>query len=237
MTQTFFVTGTDTGVGKTAVTCALVRSLTAAGYRARAIKPIETGCAVSADGELLPADALAHRAASGLAELPLERFIRYRLREPLAPAVAAERAGVDLDISTCLELIRTAQTETDILLVEGAGGLLVPFTGTARNGYQTVADVIETLGVPVLVVARARLGTLNHVLLTWEELRRRNLVCAGVILNDVDAEAGLEREDNARVLRTFGVPVLAELPYTAHLESHLADVVRCITGSPRRERS
>jgi dethiobiotin synthase (EC 6.3.3.3) len=79
-------------------------------------------------------------------------------------------------------------------------------------------------------VARARLGTLNHVLLTWNELSRRGLPAVGVILNDTDAETGPEREDNARVLRAFGIPVLAELPYgTAHLEAHLSNVLPYLT--------
>jgi dethiobiotin synthetase len=238
MTPIFFVTGTDTGVGKTAVTCALVRTLIQSGCRARAVKPIESGCAMDAAGELQPADALAHRRAAGLEHLPLERFIRYRLAEPLAPAVAAERAGVTIELEACLELVQSAAAETDVLLVEGAGGLLVPLAGTAGTGYQTVADFIARLGCPTLVVARARLGTLNHVLLTWNELHRRGLPGVGVILNDTDAEAGLEREDNARVLRAFGVPVLAELPYDMthlepyQLEPYLSDARRYLTGNP-----
>ncbi len=238
MTQTFFVTGTDTGVGKTAVTCALVRTLIHAGCRARAVKPIESGCTLGSGGELQPADALAHRRAAGLEHLPLERFIRYPLPEPLAPAVAAERAGVRIELEACLELVQAAAAETDVLLVEGAGGLLVPLAGTAGEGYQTVADFIARLGCPTLIVARARLGTLNHVLLTWNELCRRGLPCVGVILNDTDAQAGPEREDNARVLRAFGVPVLAELPYGLthlepyQLEPYLSDARRYLTGNP-----
>jgi dethiobiotin synthetase len=226
----FFVTGTDTGVGKTAVTCALVRKLCQSGWRARAVKPIESGCVLDANGELQPADALAHRRAAGLEHMPLERFICYRLQEALAPAVAAERAGVAIDLATCLELVHTAATEAQVLLVEGAGGLLVPLAGTASQGYQTVADFIAIIGCPTLIVARARLGTLNHVLLTWNELSRRGLPAVGVILNDTDAETGPEREDNARVLRAFGIPVLAELPYgTAHLEAHLSNVLPYLT--------
>ncbi len=230
--KTFFVTGTDTGVGKTTVTGSLVRLLVAGGHRARAIKPIESGCRRRPDGTLEPSDALALRRAAGLEQCPLEQFIRYRLAEPLAPAVAAERAGVSLDLTACVELVRAAQDTTDLLLVEGAGGLLVPFTGDAQNGYQTVADFVTALGVPVLVIARARLGTLNHILLTVRELDRRGIACTGVILNAVDAETGPEGEDNARVLRTFGVRVLAELPYgVARLETSLTNVARYLAES------
>ncbi|MGQ9896005.1 MAG: dethiobiotin synthase [Acidobacteriota bacterium] len=233
MPQTFFITGTDTGVGKTAVTCALVRALRKAGYRARAVKPIESGCVLDSNGELVPADAQAHRRAAGLEHLPLEHFIRYRLQAPLAPAVAAEKEGVTIELSACLALVQAAALETDVLLVEGAGGLLVPLTRGVHKNYQTVADFIALLGVPTLVVARARLGTLNHVLLTWNELRRRRLPCLGVLLNDTDAGAGPERENNARVLQAFGVPVLAELPYDAdHLEPYLSDVLRHLTRDP-----
>ncbi len=208
-----FITGTDTGIGKTTVGAALVRAVVASGVRVRALKPIESGCETDAAGEFIPADALKLRAASSVPDAPLSEIIRYRLAEPLAPAVAAERANEELNVDECLALVRRAQADAEVVTVEGAGGLLVPFAGTAAGGYVTVADFAARVGFPVLVIARARLGTINHTLLTVRELERRNLTCAGVVLNDADGDAGTEIQTNAEVLRSFGVKVLAELPY------------------------
>lgn len=208
-----FITGTDTGIGKTTVGAAFVRAVVASGVRVRALKPIESGCETDAAGELVPADALKLRAASSVPDAPLSEIIRYRLAEPVAPAVAAEREQVEIDVDECLALVERARADADFVTVEGAGGLLVPFAGTAATGYVTVADFAARVGFPVLVVARARLGTINHTLLTVRELERRNLACAGVILNDADGDAKTEVETNAAVLRSFGVNVLAEVPH------------------------
>lgn len=208
-----FITGTDTGIGKTTVGAAFVRAVVASGVRVRALKPVESGCETDAAGEFVPADALKLRAASSVPDAPLAEIIRYRLAEPLAPAVAAERANVEVDVEECLALVGRARSDADFVTVEGAGGLLVPFAGTAATGYVTVADFAALVGFPVLVVARARLGTINHTLLTIRELERRNLTCAGVILNDAEGDAEREVETNAAVLRSFGVNVLAEVPH------------------------
>ena len=148
------VTGTDTGIGKTFVACALAHALRAHGRTVAVMKPVETGV-VSA-----PEDALRLREAAA-DPAPLEDICPYRLRAPLAPAVAARAEGVTIDLARLETLIRRRQAAADVLLVEGAGGLLVPI----RDGI-TYADLAARLGLPLLVVAANRLGTINHCALT-----------------------------------------------------------------------
>src|SRR5262245_15101097 len=138
MANGIFITGTDTGVGKTTIGAALISAMVAEGHSVRAVKPIESGCMAGVDGTLIPADALILQKASRFPNAPIEECNRYALVEPLAPAVAAERAGIDLDLAECIQFVRQAQEHADWVVVEGAGGLLVPFTGTQKTGYQTV---------------------------------------------------------------------------------------------------
>ena len=171
-----FVTGTDTGVGKTTVSCALLRAAVASGLRAVGLKPAETGCAL-AQGELWPADARALQAAGNL-ELPLDVVCPYRYREPLAPGIAAAREGGLISLQHIARCVATARAlQPDVLLVEGAGGLLVPISDAT-----TMADLARLLALPVLIVAREGLGTINHTALTVEVARQRGLHVHGVVL-------------------------------------------------------
>ncbi|HNB70999.1 MAG TPA: dethiobiotin synthase [Acidobacteriota bacterium] len=214
-----FITGTDTGIGKTTVGAALVAALVATNQTVRVVKPVESGCLPDKEGNLMPADALELRHASSFPGCPLAEVNHYALAEPLAPAVAAERAGVELDLAKCVNLVRQAQATADWVVVEGAGGLLVPLAGNRQSGYITVADFIQLLGFPALVIARTRLGTINHTLLTLNELERRNMSCLGVILNQSDPQKGLEDEDNVHVLQALGVRVLATVPFIEQFTS------------------
>jgi dethiobiotin synthetase len=165
------VTGTDTGVGKTVVAAALVMALRQIGAKGIGFKPAETGVSAAeiSDSEVL---AVASGSASPLVT-PL-----LRLSEPLAPAVAAERAGVVFDPAQALERVRALRASGYTVVVEGAGGLLVPLAW----GY-TVADLAVEAGLTAVVVARAGLGTLNHVALTLEALVRREVGVLAVVLN------------------------------------------------------
>lgn len=199
-----FVTGTDTGVGKTAVSCALAAHARSQGVRLAVMKPAETGCT-----DQNPEDALALRAAAG-SDDPLELVCPYRLPEPLAPAVAARRAGRKLSVAQVLDCAQKLAADRP-LLVEGAGGLLVPFTER-----ETTAELIAALGLPVLVVARAGLGTINHTALTVEALRARKLPVAAVVLNAAVPELDLSAEDNAaEIARLAGVQVFGPTPFIA----------------------
>jgi dethiobiotin synthetase len=165
------VTGTDTGVGKTVVAAAIILGLRQMGIRAVGFKPVESGLApeTPADSEVL--------AVASSVDLPLARPL-LRLAEPLAPAVAAERAGLALDPQAVEERIAALRAAGHFLVVEGAGGVCVPLAW----GY-TILDLAARLGLQAVVVSRAGLGALNHVVLTVEALKRRDIPVRGVVLN------------------------------------------------------
>jgi dethiobiotin synthetase len=191
MARGFFVTGTDTGVGKTVVACALVRELRRAGLDVGAMKPAETG--VGPEG---PLDARALRAAAGVDD-PLEEICPFQLALPAAPSVAAAHEGRELDVGRILACFRALSARHECMVVEGAGGLLVPLS----EGF-TMADLARELGLPVLVVARAALGTINHTLLTLEALSRRGLPCAGVVISHTGGPLAAADARNLEALRS-----------------------------------
>ncbi len=209
----YFVTGTDTGVGKTTVACALLAAARARGLRVDAIKPVETGCTPDASGALHPADAAAlARAALGDQAAP-RAILTYRA--PLAPAVAAELEGAAIDIDLLERGVRALrQRRPDLFLVEGAGGLLVPLGDTVD-----MAALAASLELPLLVVARDGLGTINHTLLTLEAAARRSLPVAGVVLSG--ALAGTSARDAERnafeISRRAGARILGLFPHQPDL--------------------
>lgn len=208
MARGLFVTGTDTGVGKTLVAAGLVLWARERGLRVGAMKPAESGCARVGDA-LLPADAALLRWAAGGAD-PLERVCPYRLEAALAPGVAARREGVDVSLDGVrAALSALCAAHPDGVVVEGAGGLLVPMDRALRTGV----DWARALGLPVLVVARGGLGTINHTLLTLEALAARDVPCRGVIFSARTAEQAQAAEENAEVIAAMsGARVLAILP-------------------------
>ena len=208
-----FITGTDTGVGKTLVACGLAALLKESGYRVGVMKPAETGCE-ERDGKLFPQDAYYLKGASGCVE-PLERVCPYSLRTPLAPSVAAEREGVKIDIDRIARLYTEISSAHDITIIEGAGGLLVPILP-----HYTYADLAKLLKLPVLVVAANRLGAINHLLLTLDHASCRGLRVLGYILNQVASESSLATETNRDALLSLtAVPCMGEIPYIEGLEA------------------
>lgn len=205
------VTGTGTGVGKTVVTAALAALAVSNGRRVGVLKPAQTGVAPGEPGDLVEI----RRLVGG----PLTTVELARYPDPLAPAAAAARAGLPpLTAAEAAEAVAKLATEHDLVLVEGAGGLLVRFTpdpgppGPHRAG-DTLADVAAALMAPVLVVATAGLGTLNHTALTTEALAARGLRCPGVVIGSWPARPDLAAECNlADLPRVTGVPLLGRLP-------------------------
>ncbi len=199
-----FVTGTDTGIGKTEVTCALVANARAAGVDAVAMKPAQSGVA---PGEPTDADRL-HAACDGVE--PLDVLCPYSFAAPLAPAVAARLEGRSVSFGALVERVRALAARHEAVLVEGAGGLIVPLTDT-----HTYADLAVALGLPVLLVARAGLGTVNHTALTVEALRARGLALAGIVLNSAcDTDDPSIPYNAAEIARVTGREPLASLPHT-----------------------
>lgn len=203
------ITGTDTGVGKTLVSASLLLWARSLGLRVGGMKPIESGCTRRADGSLHPGDGALLREAAGAVD-PLDVVCPYRLEAPLAPGIAARREGVDFDLSTIEERIRSlAERHGDGLIVEGAGGLLVPLT----PDFATLRELAPRLGASALVVARPTLGTINHSALTVEALRAAEIPCKGVVLNRVRPGEEEAARDNAAAIEAHcGVPVLAAFP-------------------------
>ncbi|HEY7165371.1 MAG TPA: dethiobiotin synthase [Candidatus Binatia bacterium] len=202
-----FITGTDTGVGKTFFACGLAHLLRESGYRVGVMKPAETGCS-TINGELFPDDAARLKEASGC-ELPLERICPYRLPDPVAPSVAAERQGIRIDIDSLVDQYAEISSSNDITLVEGAGGLMVPLLPS-----YTYADFAALLKLPVIVVAANRLGVINHLLLTLEHASCKGLRPLGYVLNHTISEASLAASTNRETLSTLtAVPCIGELPF------------------------
>ncbi|HEX7840044.1 MAG TPA: dethiobiotin synthase [Kofleriaceae bacterium] len=175
----YFVTGTDTDAGKTHVACALVRLAVARGHRVFAFKPIETGCATGPSGEYIGTDQERLAVAAGdWQHGPLRGVYRFPL--PAAPLVAAEAAHDTIDLALIERTARDGakQGGASLTIVEGAGGWRVPITLDADMG-----DLARRLGLPVLIVARARLGTINHTLLTIEAVERDGLSLAAIVLS------------------------------------------------------
>ncbi len=172
----FFVTGTDTGVGKTFVTCALARHARSLGHRVFAFKPIETGCELLG-GELVGLDQeLVSRAAGDWQRGSLRGAYRFLL--PAAPLVAADAEHRTIDVERIVAGVQDGATQSDLVLVEGAGGWRVPITRNIDMGGLSLL-----LGLPVIVVARAGLGTINHTLLTVDAVERQGCRVAGVVVS------------------------------------------------------
>jgi dethiobiotin synthetase len=200
--STLFITGTDTGVGKTYVACALALALRARGHRVAVLKPVETGV------EHEPEDAVRLRAAAG-DDASLDDVCPYRLRAPLAPLAAARLEGVTLDVDRIVALIARRAAAADVLLVEGAGGLLVPVAGRT-----TWAEIVVRAQLPVAIVAANRLGTINHTALTARAARAVGLSVRGFVLTHPTAVGDASCASNAELIELIAdVPCWAVLPH------------------------
>lgn len=201
-----FVTGTDTGVGKTLVSAGLLRALSAHHPRVVGMKPVAAGL-VPWGEDWASEDAIALRAASTLAVAP-ELDNPVLLPDPLSPHIAAARAGVQIDIAAIVRSYQALAAQADAVVVEGAGGFHVPLTDTL-----TGADLAQALALPVVLVVGLRLGCLNHALLTAEAIRARGLALVGWVANRIDPEMGAADENIAYLRARLNAPLLADVPY------------------------
>ncbi len=208
--MSFFVTGTDTGVGKTHVTVLLLRALNEAGHRALGYKPL--ACGDRRDAELL-------RGAGADPGQPLEAINPVYFRVPASPMAAAMIENREPDLAAVRAGFDVLSGLAETVLVEGVGGWLVPVTA----GY-SMADLAVELGLPVLVVVNNRLGALNHTLLTVEAIRGRGLMCAGLILNQV-ADARDAASISNRVLLQHLLPETPILAEVMHGEERMDPAV------------
>lgn len=219
--KTFFVTGTDTGVGKTMVSAAILEAARAAGLRTLAMKPIASGCDETPEG-LRNEDALALQDAM-TESLAYEVINPVALKPAIAPHVAAAQAGKTVNAQRLIGFCRGLQLRpADLMLIEGAGGWRVPL-----NDRETYASLPRELGTPVILVVSLKLGCINHALLTAEAIRADGLVVAGWVANRTEAEAMSCEQETLDYLRShMAAPCLGELPWLADpdpvaLASHL----------------
>ncbi|HEX4859519.1 MAG TPA: dethiobiotin synthase [Usitatibacteraceae bacterium] len=214
-TAGFFVTGTDTGIGKTFVTCALLAALQQQGLCVAAMKPVSAGTETIGALEMNE-DVARFQELTGH-RYPLHAVNPYSLREAIAPHIAAAREGVDIQMGVIAIAFAALRERSDLVLVEGAGGFLVPLAGP-----HSMADIPDALALPVILVVGMRLGCLNHALLTVEAIRARGLTLAGWIANTPGAVMNAYAENLSTLKRLIDAPCLGELPYHPGLSSDAA---------------
>jgi len=201
----FFVAGTDTGVGKTFAAVAIIRSLVRAGFSVAGMKPVAAGAALRATG-FRNDDALALASAANV-KAPYASVNPYCFKEPVSPHIAADAEGIRIDVGTILQEFDVLKSQADCVIVEGAGGWLVPI----GNG-QSMADVAVALGLPVIMVVGLRLGCLNHAALTAQAINASGLRLDHWIANEVDPAFARREENIATLAGLLGEP-LAMLPH------------------------
>ena len=209
MHKGIFITGTDTGVGKTFIAVGLLKALRKAGFNACPMKPVETGCRIK-DRKLIPEDTIKLINASGVKE-PLDIINPYRFRHPLAPSVASEIEGIPIRKQKILSAYHYLSNKYDITIVEGAGGIMVP----VYKKYLFL-DLIADLGLPIIIVSRPGLGTINHTCLTIDAAKRRKINILGVVINYPDRmKSGLAGKTNPEIIEKLsGVHILGTVPFS-----------------------
>ncbi len=206
----FFVTGTDTSVGKTTVTVRLMQQLVARGLTVIGMKPVASGCEW-VDGRWQNDDVLQLTAASNVSA-PAELINPYCFDPPIAPHIAAAQAGVEIDFNVIRAAYAQLTAMADVVIVEGAGGLLVPL-----NATQTIADLIQALSLPALVVVGMRLGCINHALLTAQVLKQRNIDFCGWVANNIDPQMSVPQENLQSLITGLQQPPVLQVPFQESL--------------------
>ncbi|HEV7774843.1 MAG TPA: dethiobiotin synthase [Conexibacter sp.] len=201
--RALFVTGTDTGVGKTVVAASMLAALRHRGERVIAFKPVLTGTDEPADADWPPDDAL----LAGAAGMRAEDVAPSRFGPPVSPHLAAALAGTALDPAALRAAFAGHAAEADVVIAEGVGGLLVPLTPD-----YLVRDLARDLGLPLVIAARPGLGTINHTLLTLEAARAAGLSVAGVVMTPWPEQPSAMEEDNRATITRLGDVEVATLP-------------------------
>lgn len=219
--RSVFVIGTDTGVGKSLVSAALLRGAAQTGLRAVGMKPVAAGIDPQPDGSLACGDVLTLQAAGNVAADPA-LVNPFCLPDPLSPHLAAQRAGQRITLAPIVAAHRALLAQADRVIVEGAGGFLVPLDEGDGDGdpvpgapLLTGADLAQALGVPLVLVVGLRLGCLNHALLTAEAVRARGLTLAGWVANRIDPAMACADENLDFLRRHIPAPLLADVPHAS----------------------
>lgn len=218
-----FITGTDTGVGKTYVTCTLLQALNAQNYKTLGLKPIASGCSLNQRGKLINDDAVALQKAASV-KCPYEYINPIPLAHPIAPHLAAEQAQTILSVSQVKNKIsRSLEIEADFQLIEGVGGWAVPL-----NGHELLSDLVAALKLPVILVVGIKLGCLNHALLTYQRMRDTQVPIIGWIANCIDPGALAIQENIDTLKQWINVPCLGVLPFSQTLNPNGLEIQKII---------
>ncbi len=207
MKKAFFITGTDTGIGKTYAACKLIHDYVAQGHKVVGMKPVAAGCEFI-DGEWVNEDVLRLTQASNV-KAPHELINPYSFTAPIAPHIAAEKAGVEIEIEVIKQAFDQLAKMADIVIVEGAGGFLVPL-----NNRQSMADLAAALDIPLILVVGMKLGCINHALLTLEAIKARQLDLQGWIANQIEPGMVVYDENIAAIVQKMGANCMANYPYS-----------------------
>ena len=219
MTKGFFVTGTDTGIGKTTVSCALLHAFAAQGKKVVGMKPIAAG---SENGHWMDVEQLL--AASNV-NVTRQQINPYAFDPPISPHIAAQQAGVEIDLAVIQRAYQTLSNQADIVIVEGAGGFLVPL-----NAQQTGADLACALNIPAILVVGMRLGCLNHALLTAQAIRAAGLILVGWVANCVDLQMLVLEENIVTLEQRLGCPLIGVVPFDMKMDvQEIARVLNVVT--------
>lgn len=214
----YFITGTDTDVGKTIVSLQLINHLKSLGKKVACMKPVSAGCYVTEDG-LRNEDAVQLQQASSV-NLPYELINPYAFEPPIAPHIASEKQGIIIDKQHIKNCYRKISHESDVVVAEGAGGWLVPI-----NATETMADIAVELNVPVILVVGMRLGCLNHALLTASSIEQTGLHFAGWVANHLDPEMLNQQDNIASLQQRLPAPLLGTVLYQQNLEQNQNKIV------------
>jgi dethiobiotin synthetase len=201
----YFITGTDTGVGKTVVTLGLMRALQDRGKTVAAMKPVASGCEPTASG-LVNADAVQLQQQASI-ELSYERVNPYAFKPAIAPHIAAEQAGIHIETGNIVNIFNEIESSADCVLVEGVGGWQVPLTEN-----ETLADLAGALGLDVIMVVGIRLGCLNHALLTAASIAAAGCTLAGWVANQLPPSPECAQENINYLKSRISAPLLGALP-------------------------
>lgn len=206
MSHGLFVTGTDTGVGKTLVASTLVHLFAQQGLRSAGMKPVASG-AIWEEGRWTNEDVLALTAAANV-EVPLALVNPYLLKRATAPHIAAAEENITIDLSRLADCYQQITTLCDTVIVEGAGGFIIPF-----DDHHNSDDLVSKLNLPVILVVGIRLGCINHALLTQHAIQSRGLKLAGWVANDIDPNESCADGMVETLQKRLQAPLLGRLPW------------------------
>jgi dethiobiotin synthetase len=205
--QSYFITGTDTDVGKTYIASKIIEHFVKAGYKTIGMKPVAAGCEVSADGLLLNDDVTALCQASNVSA-PAELINPYLFEPAIAPHIAAAQKQVDVLLSTIVSAYQALDKSAELVIVEGAGGFFVPL-----NDSELIADLAAAINLPIVLVVGMKLGCINHALLTVEAIRAKGLTLAGWVANQIDPDMAMIEENLQTLKKRIDAPLIMHMPW------------------------